>query len=258
MDDRVTLMNGEKVLPLSIEGRIRKDPLIKEAVVFGIDEPVPGLLVFRADSAEGLSNEDYLNQIWPAVQDANSRAEGFAQITREVIAIIPAGVDCPTTDKSSIKRVQVYREFAPIIDEIYAKLKNSTGGDLQLEVPALESWILKAFKESLGVELDSPETDFFLAGVDSLKAIQMRGLIVRSIDLGGNASKCASMVVADCGNAVRLAKVLYALRMDEEMKSDDEIEAMQAMIDKYSIFQKHVPGNAPTPKRSTIVSVPLT
>jgi long-subunit acyl-CoA synthetase (AMP-forming) len=29
--------NGEKVLPLPIEGRIQQYPLVKEAVVFGID-----------------------------------------------------------------------------------------------------------------------------------------------------------------------------------------------------------------------------
>lgn len=35
MDDRVTLLNGEKVLPLPIEGRIRGHEFVKEAVVFG-------------------------------------------------------------------------------------------------------------------------------------------------------------------------------------------------------------------------------
>jgi len=35
LDDRITLLNGEKVLPLPIEGRIRRHPLVKEAVIFG-------------------------------------------------------------------------------------------------------------------------------------------------------------------------------------------------------------------------------
>ena len=51
IDDRVTLLNGEKVLPLPIEGRLREDPLIREAVVVGVDKSVPGLLVFRARSS---------------------------------------------------------------------------------------------------------------------------------------------------------------------------------------------------------------
>ena len=107
LDDRVTLTNGEKVLPLPIEGRIQQHPLVKEAVIFGVDRPVPGLLLFRAKNAEGLSDENFLDRVWPAVEEANSRAEGFSQISREMVAIIPQNVHCPTTDKSSIKRAQV-------------------------------------------------------------------------------------------------------------------------------------------------------
>ena len=116
LDDRVTLTNGEKVLPLPIEGRIQQDPLVREAVVFGIDRPVPGLLLFKAENARELSDEEFLDRVWPAIADANSRAEGFSQISREMVVILGADVECPTTDKSSIKRAQVYREFKGVID----------------------------------------------------------------------------------------------------------------------------------------------
>jgi len=43
LDDRLTLTNGEKVLPLPIEGRVNEDPLIKEAVVFGAGKSPFGL-----------------------------------------------------------------------------------------------------------------------------------------------------------------------------------------------------------------------
>lgn len=33
LDDRITLVNGEKVLPIPIEGRIREEPLVRECVV---------------------------------------------------------------------------------------------------------------------------------------------------------------------------------------------------------------------------------
>ena len=44
--DQVTLLNGEKVLPLAIEGRVQEQSLVREAVVFGISRPIPGILVF--------------------------------------------------------------------------------------------------------------------------------------------------------------------------------------------------------------------
>ncbi|KAI4113110.1 MAG: hypothetical protein LQ345_005845, partial [Seirophora villosa] len=56
LDDRVTLINGEKVLPLPIEGRMREDPLVREAAVVGIDRSIPGLLVFRTVDTDALSD----------------------------------------------------------------------------------------------------------------------------------------------------------------------------------------------------------
>ena len=123
IDDRLTLTNGEKILPLDIEGRIRQEAEVKDAVVFNIDKPVPGLQVFRANIASNLSDEAYISKIWPAIEDANSRAEGFAQINRKMIAILPPTVYVPMTAKSSIMRAQIYEGFSSIIEEIYSKME---------------------------------------------------------------------------------------------------------------------------------------
>jgi len=34
VDDRITLLNGEKVLPLPMECRIKNDPIVRDAIVF--------------------------------------------------------------------------------------------------------------------------------------------------------------------------------------------------------------------------------
>jgi hypothetical protein len=252
-DDRVTLTNGEKVLPLPIEGRIIQHPLVKEAVVFGIDRPVPGLLLFRAKTAAHLNDEELLDKVWPTIEDANSHAEAFSQISRDMIAVIPDDIDCPSTDKSSIKRAAVYKEFASIIDDVYTKLESSMQGTLKFDVVELEQWILKCF-DQLGVHIDRPDTDFFSAGVDSLKAIQMRGLIIKNLDLGGNGSKCAPMIVYDCGNATKLAKSLYTIRTGEilEGETSDKSAVMGSMIEKYSIFNGKAYDKAP--KNHVVVS----
>src|SRR5436309_743342 len=51
LDDRFTLINGEKVLPISIEGRIRQEEMVKEACVFGEGRSFPGVLIVKADRA---------------------------------------------------------------------------------------------------------------------------------------------------------------------------------------------------------------
>jgi hypothetical protein len=114
-DDRVTLLNGEKVLPLPIEGRIVQDPLVREAIVFGVDQAVPGLLLFRADDVKvkHLSNEDFIDQVWSTIQDANGKAESFSQIGREMVVVLGADVKFPCTDKGTFKRAQVCPDGSP-------------------------------------------------------------------------------------------------------------------------------------------------
>lgn len=108
-DDRVTLLNGEKVLPLPIEGTIIQNALVRQAVIFGVDRPVPGLLLFRSASEEArsLSDEEYISRVWPTIVDANSRAEAFSQIGKEMIVVLAPDVDYPETDKGTFKRALV-------------------------------------------------------------------------------------------------------------------------------------------------------
>ena len=106
-DDRVTLLNGEKVLPLPIEGAIVQHQLVKEAVVFGVDRPVPGLLLFKSLGAGDMSDAEFLEMVWPTIVKANSRAEAFSQIGRDMVIIVAEQVPIPSTDKSTFKRAQV-------------------------------------------------------------------------------------------------------------------------------------------------------
>ena len=62
IDDRVTLLNGGKISPLPIEGRMREDKVVREASVVGTDRSIPGLLVFRADGADSMSENAYLDR----------------------------------------------------------------------------------------------------------------------------------------------------------------------------------------------------
>ncbi|KAI9745045.1 MAG: hypothetical protein M1818_001323 [Claussenomyces sp. TS43310] len=237
LDDRVTLVNGEKVLPLPIEGRIREDRLVREAVVVGVDQPLPGLLIFRAKAADQMPAEAYLDAIWPSIADANSQAEAFSQMTREMITQIPSGVDYPQTDKGSIIRAQVYKDFADQIEEMYAKLERNQEGSLKLDLPALEDYLMVTFRDTIGVPIASLEVDFFTAGVDSLKAIQMRNVIQKVLELNGQ--QLSLNVVYESGNAKQLARYLYALGTREEVQPRDELSLMRQLIPKYSKFQKH-------------------
>ncbi|KAL8631707.1 hypothetical protein Q9189_002614 [Teloschistes chrysophthalmus] len=253
LDDRVNLINGEKVLPLPIEGHIKRHPLIKEVVVFGVARPMPGLLAFRADGAEDLTDEEFIKEIWAVVEEANQNAEGFSQIGQDMIVPLQAGTEYPQTDKGSMIRPQMYRIFEKEINDAYDRLEDQQEGTLQLDIPDLEKHLLDLGRELIGEPLEDNKTDFFSAGMDSLRAIQMRGLMVKDLDLGGNSKKLSQNVVFETSNIENLAKHLHSLRQGKMAEVQDWKIVAKGMIQKYSAFQKHTPGPQSLPEGHVVV-----
>ncbi|KAF2087179.1 putative NRPS-like enzyme [Saccharata proteae CBS 121410] len=245
-DDRITLLNGEKVMPLTMEGRIREDPLVRDAVMFGIDKPLPGILIFQAAAAGGMSDDEYLSEIWPAIQDANTHADEFAQITREMVSILPPEVSYPATDKGNIIRAQVYRVFEDIIADLYERHDNGHHEEgpkispSEFDLKSLEEYLMVTFEDHLKVRLTDSNSDLFKYGVDSLRALQMRRLLQKNLDLGPH--KLPTNIVYDTGTVAKLAKYLYAVGSGESIKEDNETSKMEEMIAKYSRFRKHESG----------------
>ena len=121
-----------------------------------------------------------------------------------------------------------------------------------MTIPELEEWIIHSFGQ-LGVQLEDSKTDFFSAGVDSLKAIQMRGLIIKLLDLGIDSSKCTSMIVYDCGNTEKLAKALFAIRTGNGDRAEDFTVTMTTLIQEYSRFEARTAGQTPKPESNVVV-----
>ncbi|KAI1097408.1 acetyl-CoA synthetase-like protein [Jackrogersella minutella] len=216
LDDRITLVNGEKVLPLPIEGCIRESDLVREAVVIGIDRPIPGLLVFKSQLADCMPDSEYIDAIWAVIENANSRAEGFSQIIKDMICVLSSDIQYPITDKGSIIRARVYEVFEDNIDNMYAAFENAHEGRLKMDLQGIEDFLKNIYEQIIGVPLISLEADFFAVGVDSLKAIQMRRIIQKTLDLKGH--QLSSNVVYECQNAKKLARYLYSISSGESAK----------------------------------------
>ncbi|KAE8333985.1 hypothetical protein BDV39DRAFT_3315 [Aspergillus sergii] len=241
LDDRLTLVNGEKVLPLPIEGSIKQSPLIQEAVVIGVGKSVPGLLIFRSDEAKSFTDEEYLDLVWPTVEDANSRAEQFSQISRDMITVLPVGSVCPRTDKGSMIRAQVYAKYADVIEEAYTKLEQTADGTLELDQSNTVAHLMRVCREELGFPISSPDSDFFSEGVDSLKAIHLRRLILRDFKIT-DSKTIGQNVVFETGSVSRLAEYLQAVQSGQDTEVEDEVSLMPGLIEKYSTFRMHTPN----------------
>lgn len=256
LDDRITLVNGEKVLPIPIEGRVREEELVRECVVFGFQRTVPGALIFRAaDKAPQMTDEEFLEAIWPAVEAANARAETFSRIPKELVVVKGADVKYPGTDKGTFIRAQVYQQFEEDIKAAYGRFEGGgqKKGDLALSVAELEEWLLSKFREDLGMLLPDADADIFSAGVDSLQTTQIWRYIVRDLDLGQQGGNLSQNIVFEKGTVRALAKHLYQLRTGQEFEEEDEIPVMREMIEKYSTFTHHYPTISKQPDAEVVL-----
>lgn len=254
LDDRVTLTNGEKVLPLPIEGSVRQHELVREAVVFGIGRAIPGLLIFRSQAAKLLGDKDFVESVWPTIDAANCVAEGFSQIGKDLVVPMPAELFIPMTDKGSIIRAQVYNVFEQEIEEAYVRIEQRQEGTTRMDGAELETHLLKLGQQILGPQLSDPKDDLFTLGMNSLQAIQMRGCILRELYLGGNGRKLSQNVIFEQGNIANLAKNLEDVRSCRGVAKEKPIAMMKDLVSKLSVFEKHQPGASETPKTHTIVS----
>jgi nucleoside-diphosphate-sugar epimerase/acyl carrier protein len=241
-DDRITLVNGEKVLPVPFENQLRKDPLIREALLFGVGKALPGLLIVPSEKAMQMTSKQLIDAIWPTIALANSKAEGFGQISKEMVEILPADVEYPATDKGTIIRAASYRHFASIIQRVYKRFEGEeieTGEEkMQQDQTGLETFILAAVKDKTQKVL-KPDDDFFNAGIDSLQAITIRAFLKRKLDVGN--AQIGANVIFEHPNARDLAAHLHSLRTGIEQTKESEIDVMQRLITKYSHFEKHQP-----------------
>ena len=253
LDDRVTLINGEKVLPLPIEGSIRQHEMVREAVVFGIGRAVPGLLVFRSQVAQDLGDREFIDIIWPTVDAANRLAEDFSQIGSDMIEPMPFNVSIPLTDKGSIIRAQVYNVFEKEMAQAYVRTEQIQEGTTMLDGDELEMYLLETGRQIVGPQLSDPTDDLFALGMNSLQAIQMRGAILRNLYLGGNGSNLSPNVVFENGNIVNLAKHLEDVRSSQHVAKEKPIAMMDDLISELSVFDEHFPGGMEVPNMYTIV-----
>lgn len=234
IDDRITLLNGEKVLPLPIEGLIRDDVLVQEAVVFGIDRTVPGLFVFRSPLAAHLSDDEFLEHIWPRIIQANERAEAFSQIVRDLILVFPPEVEFPKTDKGSLMRFIGYKKFSKEIDDVYRKFESSgSDGNLELGILETQEHLLFLCGRELGLDIGL-DTDLFAAGLDSMKAIQFASLIRKGIKLRDYCKDLSATNIYEMVNLRKLAG--YLCSADGRRHEISDIETMEALIEKHNEF----------------------
>ena len=109
-------------------------------------------------------------------------------------------------------------------------------------------------RQVIGPYISDLRDDLFTHGMNSLQAIQMRGSIVRDLDLGGNGKKVSQNVVFEQGNLADLARHLINLRLSRDILRVKPIGAMRNLISKHSVIGKPRVGASDAPTKHGIVS----
>jgi aryl carrier-like protein len=249
-DDTIVLVNGEKFNPVQLEGNVRSDRNVAEAVVFGAGRPNLGILVVPAASLAHATADEVRELVWPVVERAQASAEGYARISKEMVCVLPVDCACPRTDKGSVIRQAFYKAFAAEIDAAYDAADKGSGEVRVMSEPELRKFLREALGQVTGRALDketvSDDTDFFVLGLDSLQALQLRSRILRSVDVGGK--NLGQNVVFDYPSIEKLCSHLLAMAGGQGASGQGAVEdVMRELIEELGNFQPK------EPKQSSVV-----
>ncbi|KAH0364870.1 acetyl-CoA synthetase-like protein, partial [Aureobasidium melanogenum] len=237
LDDTLVLENGEKANPLVAEGVIRQSRFVAEAVVFGANKPQLGAFVIPSAAAD-LAGKVLLDAVMTYVTQANEVAPSFAQLSRDMIKILPRDVKYRKTDKGTVIRAAFYRDFAEHIEAAYT---DGVSGSLILPKHQLLEFLRGEFARRVTLKKDESfddNTDLFSLGVDSLQAVQARSSIIKTLNV--QAEDVGRNFVFDFPTLTEMTNEILRLQQGapKQFKLSVE-ERMAAMVDKYAVFEQH-------------------
>lgn len=239
LDDTIVLVNGEKFNPVAMEGTIRSNGLITEAVVYGSGRPYLGVLVVPAPDALGKSQKDTLDDVWPLIEAANHSNDGFAKISKNMVTLLPSDCNYPKTDKGSIIRQAFYQAFKDEIDNAYDASDKANSSVRIFDDQELKDFLRSNICDMIakGTMNIDDDADLFLLGFDSLQAIQLRSNILQSVDVGDQ--RVIENVVFEYPSIAKLSNYLQSLKTGQEIgvSQPDEVD-MKRLIEKYKDFSQ--------------------
>ncbi|KAH7395612.1 male sterility protein [Cadophora sp. MPI-SDFR-AT-0126] len=241
-DDTIVLMNGEKVTPFAFEQSLRDNKHISEAVVFGSGKARIGMIIIPSPMTHGKSDAEIEALLIPVLSKSNELMPAYAQLSLDMVRILPHDTEYPRTDKGTVIRPAFYRTFATEIEKIYSDAEVSSG-ELCLTEAELRDYLRNEMRKLLPpttIGLLEDTTDFFSIGVDSLQAIQLRSVLGKNIDTGKK-KKLASNIIFDFPSINLLASELYRLRTGGAINVYSTTSQMDELIQKYSKFNQHNP-----------------
>ena len=261
-DDTIVMNNGEKFNPITMEGKIQKHPRITGALVIGDSKDQVALLL-EVNDHSGLTIED----IWPAVHDANAEAPKHARIYKHMVLFSQPQKPFSRAGKGTVVRSLTIKQYEEEIAALYrdAKKNRSTRGEkrrLRITKESLTDLIRQEVASQLEREDFSDGEDFFDLGFDSLMATELLENLASELESfldPGLRDLVTPRLVYENQNVAALCNVLELLvngdgkMLAQNLQSESEsITHMRDMVTKYTqnlpTKTTHHSGVSPTQK----------
>ncbi|KAI4156985.1 MAG: hypothetical protein L6R39_000848 [Caloplaca ligustica] len=181
-DDIIVLSNSEKFFPVPMETKLSGHPLLSGVVVIGQGRFQPALL---AEPKEEVSDRSaFLQDLWPAIEEANALVPGQGRIIRSKILVASKQKPFVRAAKGTIVRnltEAVYKEEVETLykQDVHAIPSASLPSfKSSFEDVAVENWIRSIVTIALPLMSHaSNNDDMFVLGLDSLKSMELTGFL---------------------------------------------------------------------------------
>ncbi|KAJ7810002.1 hypothetical protein B0H14DRAFT_3480930 [Mycena olivaceomarginata] len=186
-DDQIMHSNGEKTNPGPLEAIILKNPKIKHALMFGRGKFNAGIILFPTEPFSPADTErvlDFLEAIWPVVQEANQLAPSHSRIFKDMILVADPSKAVELTAKGTLRREPTLQIYQDEIRELYANVGKSSRTRItfpeKFDVPSSLRFARRVVTEVMLVAPGDDE-DIFQHGCDSLQATWILNTILHAL-----------------------------------------------------------------------------
>lgn len=244
-DDVITFSNGEKLNPVTIELTVGRHAEVNQAIVVGqgrfraalfID---PVVVPESEDKAKAL-----INRVWPLIERVNKDTVAHGQIAKNMVRLCDSAKPVPYSSKGSLQRGRFLKLYAREMDTLYDTEGNHEA--IVLDFTSKESMFdsIKSIFKSLSITTDlDPETDIFVAGIDSLGAINLAKKLTDGLQHAGIPTEKSKITAQTIYRNPTLARLTEFILLRGSKKFSESVsiskagdtEAAATILKKYSI-----------------------
>ena len=252
-DDVIVFLNGEKTNPISMEQHIVAcNPEVSAALVVGAQRFQAALLIEPVTSGDKLSlnqRADFIENIWPSIEDANRDCPAHAKIQKSHILFTPPIKPMLRAGKGTVQRAGTLQLYSHEIDDLYADadtLSSEVNGKLFDDLFRFnDNTISEVIRKSILSITSWPKLedadDFFTLGMDSLQALTL----VRKLKQGMKIPAFALSTVYTNPSIAALSDAVIRLSKEHQVSQTSEgltlAKARSSMLSEYQDMIDQIP-----------------